>query len=128
MWVGCWGVSMSSAQVSGPALGPGLRFGGGLSVFVEVVFCPVGADAIEVVRGQGEAQQDGDLGDTHDPYEPAGQVGEGAFESGIDRLDDLAASYGDPPGDTPDPLVTEQWTVIHQFTRGKRSTRILQDI
>jgi len=37
-------------------------------------------------------EHDGHLGDNHDPHEVASEVGEGAFEGSIDRLDDLASS------------------------------------
>ena len=51
----------------------------------------------KVERGQGEAEHDGHLGDAHNPHEATAEIGEGAIEGGVDRLDDLAPAHGDAP-------------------------------
>ena len=44
----------------------------------ELIEASAGADAVEVVSGHGEAQEDCHLGLAEDPEEPPGQVGKGS--------------------------------------------------
>jgi len=62
---------MTSAQVPAP-LGPGtLRSLDHLAALVQVVLGPETAEAIEVKRGQGEAEHHFHLGNAHNPYKAA---------------------------------------------------------
>ena len=61
------------------------------------MLCPEGTDPVEVVSGDCEGEQDGGLGPSHYTQEAATEVDERIHDGGVDGLDDLPTTHGDPP-------------------------------
>src|ERR1039458_8468361 len=76
-----------------PTLGPSAW-----RTFALSLLGPETANPIEVVRGHREAEQHGHLELTKHSKEPPGEIDEGTFEGGVDRLHHLTATHRDPPG------------------------------